>query len=532
MSTEYAKQQLAKTNPEGHSSLIPLFEQSCRLNAEKPVYACMGQSISFADLGHMSRQFAAFLVNGLGLQKGDRIAIQLPNLIQYPVVAWGALRAGLIVVNTNPLYTEYELLHQLKDSGARALIMLSDNQAVMEKVVPQTAIEFVVSTNVFDMLEQQPCIESEILKPVSLPEALCRGEDLTLPAVDIDMDDLALLQYTGGTTGVAKGSMLSHGNLFAAMHQSVTAMPPEPDKLEVMLAPMPLYHIYGFTTNIVLFAVQGGLSVLIPDPRDINSFVQTMKQYSFTAMAGVNTLYTALMMHPDFDEVDFSHLQYSIAGGAAMVKSVAERWQQRTGSDIYEGWGLSETASMGTLNTKTYRQLGTAGKPLIGMEIKVVDKEGNDLGKGQEGELLIRGAQVMQGYWQRPEATAESIDKDGWFRTGDVGVIEEDDFVRIVDRLKDMILVSGFNVYPNEIEDAVCRHPDVVECAVVGVPDEKSGEAVKLFLTTLNKTLAEDDIKGFCREQLTAYKVPRYVEFLDELPKSAVGKILRRELKA
>jgi long-chain acyl-CoA synthetase len=357
------------------------------------------------------------------------------------------------------------------------------------------------------------------------------GCKLELPDVEMTLDDLALLQYTGGTTGAPKGAVLSHGNLLSAVLMSPLSFGADMTELEVGIAPMPLYHIYGFAVSLIAAYLNGSFTVLIPNPRDLDGLIEVMKQEPFTSFAGVNTLFASLLQHPEFDNIDFSHLRWTIGGGAATVPEIAEEWKRRTGANIHEGYGLSETASVATVNTLTSRELGTIGPPMLGSEFKVIDADGNELPAGEEGELLIRGPQVMQGYWQREEATAEVIDDEGWFRTGDIAIIQDNGHIRIVDRLKDMILVSGFNVYPNEIENIVYCHPDVVECAVVGVPEVKTGEAVKLFVTSNNPELSGDELRQFCRKELAAYKVPRYVEFLDELPKSTVGKILRRELR-
>ncbi len=527
----YEQAMLGKLNPEGYGSLVDMFLQACRNYPERVAYTALGQDILFAEIEQMSAGFAAYLVNEAGLSRGDRVAIQLPNIGQYPVVAWGVLRAGLVIVNTNPLYTARELEHQFNDSGAVALVALAELLPQIEGVIPKTGIRRVISTSLFDLLEAQPLPESSLRDLTSLPQALAAGAGRELPELEIGMNDVALLQYTGGTTGPAKGAVLTHGNVFASTQQTAEVVDIDPDVAEIVLAPMPLYHIYGFTMNIVSTFCAGGHSVLIADPRDTNAMVQLMKQYPFTAMAGINTLFTSLMQHPEFDEIDFSHVKGIIAGGAALVEDVANEWFERTGSQIFEGYGLSETSAVLTGNNPSDRQLGTVGKPMGYQEIKIVDEHGNTLPTGEEGELLVRGPQVMHGYWNLPAATAEALDEEGWFRTGDVAKVQADGFVKICDRLKDMILVSGFNVYPNEIEAVVSTHPDVVECAVVGVPDEKSGEAVKLYLVSSNPDLDADTVLGFCREQLTAYKVPRHVEIRDELPKSNVGKILRRELR-
>ena len=527
----YEQAVLEELNPEGYTSLVGMFEQACGQFPERPAFTAIGQTLTFAEIDRLSRDFAAWLVGPAGLVSGQRVAIQLPNLCQYPIVAWGILRAGLVLVNTNPLYTQRELLHQFTDAGVTALVCLADLLPTLEQVVPKTGIERVVVTNVFDLMAAQPAPDSALPGLVTLPEALAQGAQCELPQPGTTLNDIAMLQYTGGTTGVAKGAVLTHGNILASSRQSGSIVEIDPEQPDIVIAPMPLYHIYGFTMNIVGTFCAGGHSVLIPDPRDIGSMIETMKAYPFTALAGVNTLFVGLMQHPEFDAVDFSHVKGVIAGGAALVEEIASEWKQRTGSDIYEGYGLSETASALTCNSEAFRQLGTVGKPMPYMQVKIVGRHGETLDNGEEGELLVRGPQVMHGYWQRPEATAEALDAEGWFRTGDIAIAQEDGFIRICDRVKDMILVSGFNVYPNEIEGVVYAHPDVVECAAVGVADEKTGEAVKLYVVSSNSELDQESLRNFCREQLTAYKVPRFVEFQTELPKSNVGKILRRELR-
>ena len=527
----YEQTVLKELNTEGHNCLVDMFEEACNQFPERPAFTAIGQTLTFAEIDRLSRDFAAYLVGPAGLAPGQRIAIQLPNLCQYPIVAWGILRAGLILVNTNPMYTQRELLHQFTDAGVTALVCLADLLPTLEQVVPKTGIERVIVTNIFDLMEAQPAPDSALPGLVSLPEALAQGAACELPDPSTGLNDIAMLQYTGGTTGLAKGAVLTHGNILASSRQSGSIVEIDPEQPDIVIAPMPLYHIYGFTMNIVGTFCVGGHSILIPDPRDIGSMIETMKAYPFTALAGVNTLFVGLMQHPEFDAIDFSHVKGVIAGGAALVEEIASEWKRRTGSDIYEGYGLSETASALTCNSEEHRQLGTVGQPMPYMEVKIVNDKGATLGPGEEGELLVRGPQVMHGYWQRPEATDEALDKDGWFSTGDIAVMQQDGFVRICDRVKDMILVSGFNVYPNEIEGVVYTHPDVVECAAVGVPDEKSGEAVKLYVVSSNPELDQESLRNFCREQLTAYKVPRFVEFQTELPKSNVGKILRRELR-
>ena len=527
----YEQAMLKALNPEGYINLVDMFEQACLEHANRPAYTAIGQTLTFGDIEQMSRNFAAYLLGEAGLLPGQRIAIQLPNLCQYPIVAWGALRAGLVLVNTNPLYTQRELLHQFTDAGVNALVCLADLMPALEDVVPQTGIERVIVTNVFDLIEAQPAPVTSLEGVVTLPEALRLGAGADLPDPSTGLNDVAVLQYTGGTTGVAKGAVLTHGNILASARQSGSVVVLDPDAPDIVIAPMPLYHIYGFTMNIVSVFCAGGHSVLIPDPRDIGGMIAVMKNHPFTALAGVNTLFVGLMQHPEFDTVDFSHVKGVIAGGAALVEEIATEWQRRTGSEIFEGYGLSETSATLTCNTEAFRRLGTVGKPLPSMEVKLVDESGQDIGPGEEGELLVRGPQVMHGYWNRPEASLEALDNDGWFRTGDIAAWQEGGFIKICDRLKDMILVSGFNVYPNEIESVVYTHPDVLECAAVGIADEKTGEAVKLFVVSTDPALNENTLRDYCREQLTAYKVPKLVVFQQELPKSNVGKILRRELR-
>lgn len=531
MEQSFAQQKLIELNVEGFDSLVDAFDQSCAEFAVKPAYHCLGQTLSYADIEAYSRKFGAFLAGSCGLQRGDRIAIQLPNLNQFPIVVWGALRIGLTIVNTNPMYTAREQLHQFNDSGAKALVVLSALLPVTEKVIPETDIETVIVTHATDMLQAQPAPKTSLPNLVTLPDALALGAELVMPQVTMSMDDLAVLQYTGGTTGPAKGSMLSHGNVFSGMRMSKLSVFPETEGDDILIAPMPLYHVFGFTMNVIGGFISGSLSVLVPDPRDANALVALMREFKFTSMASVNTLLQGLMSHPDFDKIDFSAVKGIIAGGTALVKEIADEWFTRTGSKIFEGYGLSETAAVLTCNSPDNSRLGTVGVSMIAQEIKLVDDAGASVDNDERGEICVRGAQIMQGYWQRPEATAEAIDAEGWFRTGDVGVMGADGFLSIVDRIKDMVLVSGFNVYPNEIEDVVYSHPDIIECAVVGIKDKKTGEAVKLFVVSTNPDLTQEEIKGYCREQLTAYKVPKVVEFSDDLPKSPVGKILRRELR-
>jgi long-chain acyl-CoA synthetase len=539
---DYARKQINAINAinaindENYTSVLDLFERACAEFADRIAFTCLGQDVTFRQIDEMSGNFAAYLRNDAGLELGDRVAIQLPNLIQYPVAAWGIIRAGLVLVNTNPLYTERELRHQFQDSGAKAVVMLSDFVAAAEKVLPETGIKLIIATNVFDMMEAQPAPAhnlAESVKLVTLPAAMDLGKGKAMPKLRPTLDDLAVLQYTGGTTGVAKGAMLCHGNLIGGVAQGRKHLGADTDEdvTSLLIAPLPIYHIFGFALYLCSNFASGGRSVLIPDPRDIGGLLEIMKSVQFTGFAGVNTMFVGLMTNEKFDEVDWSNLRWTIAGGAALVPDVAYEWERRTNSKLIEGYGLSETAATLTLNLPSSRRIGSVGQAVGFQEIKLVDGIGKEVAEGEEGELLVRGAQVMMGYWQRPEATDEAIDSNGFFKTGDVAVKLDNGFYKIVDRIKDMILVSGFNVYPNEIESVICSHPSVLECAVVGVKDERTGEAVKAFVVCRSSDLTEAALSEFCRQDLTAYKVPKFIEFRDDLPKSNVGKILRRELR-
>ncbi|MFT6957735.1 MAG: long-chain acyl-CoA synthetase [Halieaceae bacterium] len=527
----YEQAMLNELNQEGYISLPDMFERACNDFADRPAFTSMGQTLTFREVEQASRSFAAYLQGARGLVPGERIAIQLPNIAQYPIVAWGALRAGLVLVNTNPLYTARELLHQFNDAGVSALVCLADLLPVLEEVVPQTGIRASIVTQLYDLMEAQPALDTVLENVATLPDAIEAGSKLKIKDCSSGMNDVAVLQYTGGTTDVAKGAVLTHGNILASAKQSASIVPVDPNVPDVVIAPMPLHHIHGFTMNIVSVFCAGGHSVLIADPRDIAGMIATMKAHPFTALAGVDTLFNGLMQNPDFDSIDFSRVKGVVSGGAALVEKIGAEWFNRTGSEIFEGYGLSETAATLSCNSPEFRQLGSVGKPMPCVEVKLINEQGKTLGQGEEGELLVRGPQVMHGYWQRPEATAEALDAEGWFRTGDIAMWLDDGFIKVCDRLKDMILVSGFNVYPNEIEAVVYTHPDVTECAVVGVADEKTGEAVKLFVVSTNSELNMEALRSYCREQLTAYKVPKFIEFRKDLPKSSVGKILRRELR-
>lgn len=535
---DFSRKQVDAINSEHYTSLLDLFERACSEFAEKIAFSCLGQDISFRQIDEMSRKFAAFLRGDAGLQHGDRIAIQLPNLIQYPVAAWGILRAGLVLVNTNPLYTERELRHQFQDSGAKAVVMLSDFVAAAEQVIPDTDIKLVITTNALDMMEPQPgpthnLDQSVVLLSLPVAISLGQGKGSGLSGARPTLNDLAVLQYTGGTTGVAKGAMLSHGNIISAIAQGRNHLAEAQGESEtrLLIAPLPIYHIFGFTLYLCGNFASGGRSVLIPNPRDLYGLLDVMRSVPFTEFAAVNTMLVGLMANQKFDDVDWSNLKWTIAGGAALVPDVAREWERRTDSKLIEGYGLSETTANLSLNVPSSRRIGSVGQAMGFQEIKLMDSSGKMVADGNEGELWVRGPNIMMGYWKRPEATEEAIDPEGFFKTGDVAVKLDNGFYKIVDRIKDMILVSGFNVYPNEIENVLYSHPDVLECAVVGVVDDHSGEAIKAFVVVRNSGLTATALREFCRQDLTAYKVPKHIEFRDELPKSNVGKILRRELR-
>lgn len=537
---DFSRKQVDAINSEHYTSVLDLFERACSEFAEKIAFSCLGQDISFRQIDEMSGKFAAFLRGDAGLQHGDRVAIQLPNLIQYPVAAWGILRAGLVLVNTNPLYTERELRHQFQDSGAKAVVMLSDFVAAAEQVIPDTDIKLVITTNALDMMEPQPGPTHNLDQSVvllTLPAAISlgqgKGSGSGLSGAQPTVNDLAVLQYTGGTTGVAKGAMLSHGNIISAIAQGRNHLAEAQGESEtrLLIAPLPIYHIFGFTLYLCGNFASGGRSVLIPNPRDLYGLLDVMRSVPFTEFAAVNTMLVGLMANQKFDDVDWSNLKWTIAGGAALVPDVAREWERRTDSKLIEGYGLSETTANLSLNVPSSRRIGSVGQAMGFQEIKLMDSSGKMVADGNKGELWVRGPNVMMGYWKRPEATEEAIDPEGFFKTGDVAVKLDNGFYKIVDRIKDMILVSGFNVYPNEIENVLYSHPDVLECAVIGVVDDHSGEAIKAFVVVRNSGLTATALREFCRQDLTAYKVPKHIEFRDELPKSNVGKILRRELR-
>ena len=537
-----------------YSSVVEVFERSCKRFADRPAFSNLGKTLTYAELDRLSAAFAAWLQQHTGLVPGDRIAVQMPNVLQYPIAVFGALRAGLTVVNTNPLYTEREMRHQFKDSGARALVYLNMFGKRVQEVLPDTGIEYLIEAKMGDLLPTAKgwlinTVVDKVKKMVPayhLPQAIAfkqvlrDGRALSHKPVALGLDDIAVLQYTGGTTGLAKGAMLTHGNLVANMLQVLACFSqhgPDGQKLikegqEVMIAPLPLYHIYAFTANCMCMMVTGNHNVLITNPRDIPAFIKELGKWRFSALLGLNTLFVALMDHPGFRQLDFSALKVTNSGGTALVKATAERWESLTGCRIVEGYGLTETSPVASTNPYgQLARLGTVGIPVADTAFKVIDDDGNELPLGERGELCIKGPQVMKGYWQQPEATAQCLDAQGWFKTGDIAVIDPDGFTRIVDRKKDMIIVSGFNVYPNEIEDVIMGHPQVANCAAIGVPDERSGEAVKLFVVAREGGLSVDELKAYCKANFTGYKVPKHIVLRESLPMTPVGKILRRELR-
>jgi long-chain acyl-CoA synthetase len=542
----YPKGIPAEIDVNEYASVREIFEESVGKYGTRPAFTCMGKSITFTTLDHLSAAFGAWL-QGIGCKKGTRVALMMPNILQYPVCLFGALRAGCTVVNVNPLYTPRELEHQLKDSGAEVLVCVENFGNTVAEVVGRTQVRQTIVTSIGELLGFKGIIVDYVVRhrkklvpkfslpgSIRLSDALAEGRKRALERVDIGHDDIAFLQYTGGTTGVAKGAMLLNRNIIANMVQARAWIHPflDENRREVIITPLPLYHIFSLTANCLVFMSLGGENVLIPNPRDIPGFVKEMAKFKFTTITGVNTLFNALVNNADFAKLDFSSLKITLGGGMAVQEAVATKWKEVTGTPLIEAYGLTETSPAATINPLDLPAYnGSIGLPISSTEVVLRDDAGKDVALGQPGEICIRGPQVMAGYWQHQAETDKVIDKNGWFATGDIGVMDEKGFVRIVDRKKDMILVSGFNVYPNEIEGVVAAHPGVLECAAVGVPDKKSGEAVKLYVVKKDPALTSDAVLKYCREHLTNYKVPREVEFRAELPKSNVGKILRRELR-
>ena len=542
----YPKGVPAEIDINTYASLRDVFEESCSKYAGRKAYTCMGKSITFSELDTLTAAFGAWL-QGQGCKKGSRVALMMPNILQYPVCLFGALRAGCTIVNVNPLYTARELEHQLNDSGAEILIVVENFAATYQEIAAKTKVRKVIVTSIGELLGFKGLIVDLVLRKVKkmipawnlpgslrLSDALADGRKRKLEVVPVGHEDIAFLQYTGGTTGVSKGAILLHRNIVGNLLQARAWILPflGHDSAEVILTPLPLYHIFSLTANCLTFMTLGAENVLIPNPRDIPGFVKEMAKHKFTVMTGVNTLFNALVNNPEFAKLDFSTFRVTLGGGMAVQEAVAVKWKKVTGCTLIEAYGLTETSPAATINPVDIPAYnGSIGLPISSTEIELRDDDGKPVPLGQPGEICIRGPQVMAGYWQRPDETSKVMDKDGWFASGDIGVMDEKGFVRIVDRKKDMILVSGFNVYPNEIEGVVAMHPGVLECAAVGVPDKKSGEAVRLYVVKKDDALTADDVIKHCREHLTGYKCPREVEFRKDLPKSNVGKILRRELR-
>ncbi len=537
----------AEINPNEYSSLVALFDNAIHRFADNTAYINMGKSLTFRELDEESRAFAAYLQNSLGLVKGDRVAIMMPNLLQYPVALFGILRAGCVVVNVNPLYTPRELSHQLRDSGAKAIVIVENFASTLSEVIENTDVEHVILTQLGDLLspvkrllvnfavkyikKMIPAYHLPMAK--NLRDILAIGHKHTLNPVNIQAEDMAFLQYTGGTTGVAKGAILTHHSVVANVMQAKGAYGPVlTEGQEKIVTALPLYHVFALTVNGLLLLELGAQNLLITNPRDIKGFVKELQSYEFTVLSGVNTLFNALLNNEDFQKLDFSHLRLSVAGGMAIQKAVAEQWHDLTGNYLLEGYGLTECSPLVSAYPYDLIQYnGSIGLPVPSTEIRIVDEDGNELSASNTGELQVRGPQVMAGYWNNEEATKEVLSDDGWLSTGDIVSFDDEGFLHIVDRKKDMILVSGFNVYPNEVEDVVASHEKVLEVAAIGVPHPISGEVVKLCVVKKDPSLTKDEILKYCRQSLTGYKIPKMVEFFSELPKSNVGKILRRELR-
>ena len=534
----YGERIPTEINPDAYGSVLEMLEGAMKRYADKPAFRCFGKTLTYADTDRLSRAFAAYLQNKLGIRKGDRVAVMLPNLPAFPLAMLGIIRAGAVQVNVNPLYTPRELEHQLNDSGARAIVIFGGVTATLAEIIAHTKIEQVISVNLGDgtgAILQSPPVDTRLTHAVGFADALAQGEALPLERPALTGDDILFLQYTGGTTGLSKGAALSHRNLVANTEQFKAFTP---DALrpgqEIVVTALPLYHIFALMVNFITYFSIGAENWLVPNPRDMAAFVQTLKESRCTVFTGVNTLFSGLLMQPNIAEVDFSRLRVAIGGGAAVLPTTSEKWKALTGKDILEGYGLSETSPILTLNPMTANGFsGTVGLPLPSTDIKLLGENDAPVELGQPGEICARGPQVMKGYWQKAEANAQAFTADGYFRTGDVGVFDATGYLRIVDRKKDMIIVSGFNVYPNEVEAVAAACAGVAECACVGRPDEKTGEAITLFVSAIpGAVLKEVDVIAHCRRELTAYKVPKEVRFLEALPKSNVGKILRKDLRA
>lgn len=537
----------SEISPDNYYSLVEVVEESIRDYADRTAYISMGVHLSYAEMGKKADAFASYLQNDLGIKKGDKVAVMMPNILQYPIALLGILRIGAIVVNVNPMYTPRELEHQLNDAEVKAILIIENFVNTLEQVIDKTSVEHVILTRLGDMLGalKGPFVNFVVkhvkkLIPAhnltsarSFSQAMSIGAKKPYKKIESGGDDIAFLQYTGGTTGVSKGAMLTHRNMLSNLEQVMACLSPILGRgSELIVTPLPLYHIFALTANWLTFGRVGATNLLIANPRDMPGFVKELSKYQFTAMTGVNTLFNGLLNTPGFSELDFSHLKLSLGGGMAVQRPVAERWQQVTKTGLIEGYGLTECCPVITITPSNVSRFnGSIGLPVPSSEIRLVNDEGQDVAMGEPGELWVQGPQVMAGYWKRPEATAEVM-HDGWFATGDIARVDEKGFFYIVDRKKDMILVSGFNVFPNEIEEVVAMHDKVLECAAIGVPHEVSGEVVKIFVVRKDDSLTEKEVIEHCRGNLTGYKVPKLVEFRDSLPKSNVGKILRRELKS
>ncbi len=528
----------AEIDPNAHRSVLDMLEGAMQRFAERPAFCCFDRALTYADTDRLSRDFAAYLQGGLGVKKGDRVAVMLPNIPAFALAMLGIVRVGAVQVNVNPLYTPRELDHQLNDAGVEIIIIFNGVSPTLAEIIGNTAVRQVITVGLGDgtgATVASPPVDARLTNVVAFSDALARGSNLSLAPVALCADDLLFLQYTGGTTGVSKAAALSHGNLVANTEQCKAFIP---DALrpgqEVVVTALPLYHIFALMVNFITYFSIGAENWLVPNPRDIERFCGILKKSHLTVFTGVNTLFGAMAMHPGIKEVDFTNLRVTIGGGATVLPTTSQKWKALTGKHILEGYGLSETSPILTLNPMTATSFsGTVGLPFPSTDIKLLDADDMEVPLGQPGEICAKGPQVMQGYWQKPEANAAAFTADGYFRTGDIGVFDDNGFLKIVDRKKDMIIVSGFNVYPNEVEAVAAACAGVAECACVGKPDEKTGEAVRLFVAkTSGATLTEDDVIAHCRRGLTAYKVPKEVRFLDALPKSNVGKILRKDLRA
>ena len=526
------------------SSILQIWTQAVSDSSAKPAFSCLGQTLSYGEIDQLSRRLASYLQKILKLKAGDRIAIQLPNLIQYPVAVIAAMKLGLVVVNTNPMYSARELVHQLSDSGVKVVIVLDQFYETLSKALPQTEVENVIVTRPIDLLKQpKQAVLSTIMKSLGKRPKI-RGSNVidfkdtllvggSYSPYSSSLDDICALQYTGGTTGASKGVKLTQAGLLSNIAQALDVISASPESLKysVAVAPLPLYHIYAYSLCFGMLPAIRGHSVLIPDPRNIPLFVSAIKKFDFDIFCGLNSLFVALLNNKDFQKLNFNHLKITLSGGMALMKSVADDWQKVTGCIVSEGYGMTESSPVISMNPLGFQKIGTAGIPVSGTDIKVVDDQGIEQLVDGIGELCIRGGQVMAGYWKQPEQTAETI-VEGWLHTGDIVSVDKDGYISIVDRLKDMIIVSGFNVYPNELEQVLTGHPSVAQCAAIGVADAKAGEVVKMFVVKADKSLTQDEVIEFCSQNMAGYKVPKQVEFREELPTTNVGKVLRKDLKA